>query len=108
MNSAIGRVTSILSIPYGYTVSVWSAGALTVTRAGTPSFLDIMLFVLGTVADVLRYLASRSGQRRYTSPIQIVARRLPMLIVLPRPPGDRIALLDRVHRIRAVRPSRAG
>ena len=49
MNNAIGRVTSILSIPYGYTVSLWSAGALTVTRLGPPSTLDVLLFVLGAV-----------------------------------------------------------
>ena len=49
MNDAIGRVTSILSIPYGYTVTLWSAGALTVTRLGPPSTLDVLLFVLGAV-----------------------------------------------------------
>ena len=30
MDNAIGRVVSILSIPYGYTVSLWCAGALAV------------------------------------------------------------------------------
>jgi hypothetical protein len=49
MNDAIGRVTSILSIPYGYTVSLWAAGALTVRRLGTPSVLDVLLFVIGAV-----------------------------------------------------------
>ena len=49
MNNAIGRVTSILSIPYGYTVSLWSAGALTVHRLGAPSVWDILLFVIGAV-----------------------------------------------------------
>ncbi len=50
MDNAIGRVTSILSIPYGYTVSLWSAGALTYTRLGPPSAADVMLFVMGAVA----------------------------------------------------------
>ncbi len=49
MNNAICRVTSILSIPYGYTVTLWSAGAMTVTRLGPPSTLDVLLFVLGAV-----------------------------------------------------------
>jgi hypothetical protein len=49
MTNAIGRVTSILSIPYGYTVSLWSAGALTVTRLGSPSALDVLLFAVGAV-----------------------------------------------------------
>lgn len=48
--NAIGRVTSILSIPYGYTVSLWSAGALTVTRLGAPTTLDVLLFAVGAVA----------------------------------------------------------
>ena len=50
MNNAIGRVTSILSIPYGYTVSLWAAGALTVRRLGPPSVFDVLLFVIGAVA----------------------------------------------------------
>ena len=50
MNNAIGRVTSILSIPYGYTVTLWSAGAITFTRLGSPSVLDVLLFVGGAVA----------------------------------------------------------
>lgn len=49
MNNAIGRVTSILSIPYGYTVSLWSAGALTIARLGPPSVLEVLLFVVGAV-----------------------------------------------------------
>jgi hypothetical protein len=49
VNNSIGRVTSILCIPYGYTVSLWSAGVLAVTRLGLPSTLEVMLFVVGSV-----------------------------------------------------------
>jgi hypothetical protein len=49
MDNAIGRITSILSIPYGYTVTLWSAGALTFVRIGPPSVGDILLFVTGAV-----------------------------------------------------------
>ena len=49
MNNAIGRVTSILSIPYGYTISLWATGALTVIRLGPPSVFDVLLFVGGAV-----------------------------------------------------------
>lgn len=49
MDNAIGRVTSILSIPYGYTVTLWSAGALTFVRIGPPSVGEILLFVTGAV-----------------------------------------------------------
>jgi len=49
MDNAVGRVTSILSIPYGYTVTLWSAGALTFVRIGPPSVGDVLLFVTGAV-----------------------------------------------------------
>lgn len=49
LGNAIGRMTSLLAIPYGYTVTLWSAGALSVTRLGPPSALDVLLFAFGGV-----------------------------------------------------------
>jgi hypothetical protein len=46
---AVGRVTSILAIPYGYTVTLGSAALLAVTRLGTPTELEVLLFVVGAV-----------------------------------------------------------
>lgn len=77
MNNAIGRVTSILSIPYGYTVSLWSAGALTVTRLGPPSALDVFLFVIGAV---IAFVALAGIGRAHLD--AEVPMRVPSLVVI--------------------------
>ena len=47
--AAVGRVTSILCIPYGYTVSLGCAALLSVVRVGGPTELDVLLFAAGAV-----------------------------------------------------------
>lgn len=47
--SAVGRVTSILAIPYGYTVTLGAAALLSVARLGTPSEVEVLFFVVGAV-----------------------------------------------------------
>jgi len=46
---AIGRVTSILAIPYGYTVTLGAAALLAVARLGAPSEVEALCFVVGAV-----------------------------------------------------------
>ena len=46
---AIGRVTSILAIPYGYTVTLGAAALLSVARLGAPSEIEVLFFVGGAV-----------------------------------------------------------
>ena len=53
VGNAICRVASILSIPYGYTVTLWCAGAWTVAELGRPSRLDVLLFAAGAVTAFL-------------------------------------------------------
>ncbi len=77
MNNSIGRVTSILSIPYGYTVSLWSAGALTFSRVGPPSVLDVLLFVLGAVIAFLSLAGLGHGHLDAEVPM-----RVPSLVVV--------------------------
>jgi hypothetical protein len=50
---AVGRVTSILCIPYGFTVSLWCAGGLTVARFGRPTPAEVILFGVGAAAAFL-------------------------------------------------------
>ncbi len=45
----IGRVTSILAIPYGYTVTLGAAALLSVARLGAPSEMEVLYFVVGAV-----------------------------------------------------------
>jgi len=47
--AAIGRVTSILAIPYGYTVTLGAAALLAVARMGAPSEVEVLCFVVGAV-----------------------------------------------------------
>ena len=49
MGGALGRVTSILCIPYGYTVSLGCAALLSVVRVGSPTELGVLLFAAGAV-----------------------------------------------------------
>ena len=77
MNNAIGRVTSILSIPYGYTVTLWSAGAVAVGRLGPPSTLDVLLFVIGAVTGFVALAAL--GRDHLDAEVPM---RVPSLVVL--------------------------
>lgn len=86
MNNAIGRVTSILSIPYGYTVALWSAGALTVSRLGPPSVLDVMLFVIGAVTAFVALAAMGRDHLDAEIPMRVpslaVMNFFPILVAL--------------------------
>ena len=77
MKNAVGRVTSILSIPYGYTVSLWAAGALSVHRLGWPSVTDVLLFVIGAVAAFVILASVGHGHLDDEVPM-----RVPWLVVL--------------------------
>src|SRR5512134_2923578 len=46
---AIGRATSILAIPYGYTVTLGASALLSVARLGAPSEAEVLFFVVGAV-----------------------------------------------------------
>ena len=46
---AISSVVQSLVLPYGYTLSIWSAGILAVFRYGAPKRVDPLLFVVGAV-----------------------------------------------------------
>src|SRR5512138_387531 len=50
VRGSVARVTSILAIPYGYTVTLYAAGGLAVARLGSPSVADVFLFVIGACA----------------------------------------------------------
>jgi hypothetical protein len=53
MSKAIARVTSILCLPYGYTVTLWCAGAVTIADYGLPGRVDVLAFATGAVAAFL-------------------------------------------------------
>lgn len=77
MENTLARVTSILCIPYGYTVTLWCAGAWTVTRYGPPGRLDVLLFAAGAVAAFL--ILAVIGQGRLDPEVPM---RVPAIVVL--------------------------
>jgi len=84
--AAVARVTSILAIPYGFTVTIWSSGALAVIRLGSPSVADVVLFVGGAAAA---FVALAVLNRRHLDvevpmrvPAAIVVNLFPILVAL--------------------------
>lgn len=74
--AGIGRVTSILAIPYGYTVTLSSAALLSATRLGAPSEVEVLLFVLGAV---LAFVLLAAIGRPYLA--AEIPMRVPWLVV---------------------------
>jgi hypothetical protein len=51
-------------IPYGYTLTIWSAGALCIRRFGLPNLADVFLFAVGgTIGYALLALGTRRGRQ---------------------------------------------
>jgi hypothetical protein len=73
---AIGRVTSILAIPYGYTVTLGASALLSVARLGAPSEVEVLCFVAGAVLGVV-FLAA-IGRPHLADEIPM---RVPWLVV---------------------------
>lgn len=47
---ALGTIVSASAAPYGYTVSLWSSGALLIHYRGNPNVGEIFLFAAGALA----------------------------------------------------------
>jgi hypothetical protein len=47
---AVASVVRRTAIPYGYTITIWTAGGVIVHRHGTPNVGDAYLYLLGAVA----------------------------------------------------------
>jgi hypothetical protein len=76
LTAAIGRVTSILAIPYGYTVTLGSAALLAVARLGSPAGGEVLCFVAGAVLGFL--LLAGVGRSHLAAEIPM---RVPWVIV---------------------------
>ena len=73
---ATGHVVSILCIPYGYTVTLWCAGVLTITRYGMPSELEVLLFAAGAIGGFLA--CAWAGRGHFD---ELVPMRVPWIVV---------------------------
>jgi hypothetical protein len=60
VHASLSTVVVATSAPYGYTLGVWSSGALLVHSHGVPSVTDVLTFVAGAIAgfDLLALLVA--------------------------------------------------
>lgn len=49
----LSQVVSLIDLPYGYSVTIWAAGAIAITHFESLTLLTIFLFLLGAVAAYL-------------------------------------------------------
>ena len=52
---AVATVVQSIVLPYGYTLSIWSAGILAAFRYGAPKRIDPLLFVVGAVIGFMLF-----------------------------------------------------
>jgi hypothetical protein len=50
LRSSIATVIPASAAPYGYTLAIWSSGAVLLRSAGQPSLGDVLTFVAGAIA----------------------------------------------------------
>lgn len=61
--AAVHTVVAASAAPYGYTVSIWSSGAILMHAHGTPDVLDVVLFAVGAIAGfAVLGLAATAGR----------------------------------------------
>jgi hypothetical protein len=50
LHAAFGTMVAASAAPYGYTVSIWSSGAVLMDHHGTPSVFDVFAFAIGALS----------------------------------------------------------
>jgi hypothetical protein len=50
MRRAFATIVSASAAPYGYTLTIWSSGALLMHYRGAPTVAEIFLFIAGAIA----------------------------------------------------------
>ncbi|HUN77555.1 MAG TPA: hypothetical protein VMU32_01405 [Solirubrobacteraceae bacterium] len=66
LRAALGSTITASAAPYGYTLTIWSSGAVLIRSHGSPSVGDVFVFVAGALIgfDLLGLLASGPLARR--------------------------------------------
>lgn len=73
----LGRTVARIELPFGYTLTVWSAGAIATYRYGLPAQGHVYLFLLGAIVAYLACAAIAFPEYDLTPP----ARRAALAIV---------------------------
>jgi hypothetical protein len=50
LRAALGTIVAASAAPYGYTISIWSTGAVLMRSHGTPRVTDVFAFLAGALA----------------------------------------------------------
>ena len=69
LRAALGTVVSGSAAPYGYTISLWSSGALLIHFHGAPDVGDVFLFAAGALVGFALVGALAHGALRDTEPL---------------------------------------
>lgn len=49
----LGSVVRLMNLPFGFTLTIWSAGAIAINRFGIPSLSGTFLFLVGSIGAYL-------------------------------------------------------
>src|SRR3954449_13163944 len=72
---ALGTIISASAAPYGYTVSLWSSGALLIHFRGAPGPGEVFLFATGALGGVTLLGLTAAPALRTGSPTASLAER---------------------------------
>lgn len=67
--AALGTIVSASAAPYGYTISLWSSGALLARMHGLPTVAEIFLFLTGALLGFAVVGSFAAGALRTTMPL---------------------------------------
>ena len=68
---ALASIVAGLDLPFGYTLTVWSSGAIATHYFGTPELLEILAFILGAVSAYITLGLVTARRLRSTTPLRM-------------------------------------
>lgn len=103
LRDAVVAATHALGIPYGYTIAVWSASALCISKYGVPNLKEVLLFVGGASAGYLLFdLVTLSADPGITGSFQVALPKVAAFNFRPVLPAIATSLALRQMRHKAM------
>ncbi|MBI4497943.1 MAG: hypothetical protein HY689_08610 [Chloroflexi bacterium] len=81
--TAVTAVVQSIAVPYGYTLAIWSAGALAVAKYGVPRKRHVLLFVAGAMLGYLIFDIPVWSSLEATSTISVHLPSIALLNLFP-------------------------
>jgi hypothetical protein len=69
LRAAFGTIVAASAAPYGYTVTIWTSGAVLMHYRGTPSVFDAFVFLAGALSGFGVVALSARGALDQTEPL---------------------------------------